>query len=161
MVSDIKMRQEVTGETNKMESYNGFAKWLSFGGDVIAQNDPEEQQKRLRYNDLIAAAVILQNTVDMMRVIQTLIAEGHKFDVDDLTFLSPYITSGVKRFGDYHLNLKRAPEQWIRDSLFRKAADDAKQKGNEGMLNDRTKRKVIPTPYGDMNALVLEQLRKL
>jgi TnpA family transposase len=85
MVSDIKMRQEVTGETNKMESYNGFAKWLSFGGDVIAQNDPEEQQKRLRYNDLIAAAVILQNTVDMMRVIQTLIAEGHKFDVDDLT----------------------------------------------------------------------------
>lgn len=131
-ISDIKMRQEVTGETNKMESYNGFAKWLSFGGDVIAQNDPEEQQKRLRYNDLIAAAVILQNTVDMMRVIQTLIAEGHKFDVDDLTFLSPYITSGVKRFGDYHLNLKRAPEQWIRDSLFRKAADDAKQKGNEG-----------------------------
>ncbi|WP_211454325.1 Tn3 family transposase [Collimonas antrihumi] len=131
-ISDIKLRQEVTGETNKMESYNGFAKWLSFGGDVIAQNDPEEQQKRLRYNDLVAAAVILQNTVDMMRVVQTLVAEGHEIDISDLTFLSPYITSGVKRFGDYHLNLKRTPEQWIRDTLFRKAATESRRKGNEG-----------------------------
>ncbi|MDQ9172311.1 Tn3 family transposase [Oxalobacteraceae bacterium R-40] len=73
-ISDIKMRREVTDETNKMVSYNGFAKWLSFGADVIAQNDPEEQQKCLRYNDLIAAAVILQNTVDIMRVLQQLIA---------------------------------------------------------------------------------------
>lgn len=126
-ISDIKMRQEVTGETNKMESYNGFAKWLSFGGDVIPQNDPEEQQKRLRYNDLIAAAVILQNTVDMMRVIQTLVAEGHDVKAEDLAFLSPYITSGLKRFGDYHLNLKRTPEQWIRDTLFSNAANQARQ----------------------------------
>ncbi|MCP3715496.1 hypothetical protein [Paraburkholderia sp. CNPSo 3281] len=33
-----------------------FSKWLSFGGDVIAENEPEEQQKRLRYNDLVASA---------------------------------------------------------------------------------------------------------
>ena len=34
----------------------------SFGGDVIAENDPDEQQKRLRYNDMVASSVILQNT---------------------------------------------------------------------------------------------------
>jgi Tn3 transposase DDE domain len=48
----------VTGTTNKIESYNGFSKWLSFGGDVIGENDPDEQQKHLRYNDLVATAVI-------------------------------------------------------------------------------------------------------
>ena len=60
------LRQEVTANTNKIESYNAFSKWLSFCGDVIAENEPEEQQKRLRYNDLVASAVILHNTVDMM-----------------------------------------------------------------------------------------------
>lgn len=131
-ISDVKMRREVTSETNKMESYNGFAKWLSFGGDVIAQNDPDEQQKRLRYNDLIAAAVILQNTVDMMRVLQQLVAEGHDIDVSDVGYLSPYMTAALKRFGDYFLNLKRAPEEWIRDTLFRKAATDARRHHSEG-----------------------------
>jgi TnpA family transposase len=57
-IGSREMRQEVTATTNKVESYNGFAKWLSFGGDVIAENEPEEQQKRLRYNDLVASAVI-------------------------------------------------------------------------------------------------------
>jgi hypothetical protein len=131
-ISDIKMRREVTSETNKMESYNGFAKWLSFGGDVIAQNDPEEQQKRLRYNDLIAAAVILQNTVDMMRVLQQLVAEGYDIDLSDVGYLSPYMTTALKRFGDYFLNLKRAPEEWIRDTLFRKAASQARRHNAEG-----------------------------
>ena len=76
----------MTANTNKIESYNGFAKWLSFGGDVIAENDPEEQQKRLRYNDLIASAVILQNTVDMMRALRDMVAEGEKVRTEDIEF---------------------------------------------------------------------------
>jgi hypothetical protein len=32
-----------------MESFNGFSKWLFFGGDgVIAENDPIEQEKRIK-----------------------------------------------------------------------------------------------------------------
>ena len=47
-----------------------------FGKDgVITENDPVEQEKRLKYLDLVASAVILQNTVDMTRVIQTLSEE--------------------------------------------------------------------------------------
>ncbi|VFT19694.1 transposase [Pseudomonas aeruginosa] len=44
-IGSRELRQEVTANTNKIESYNGFSKWLSFGGDVIAENDPDEQQK--------------------------------------------------------------------------------------------------------------------
>lgn len=32
--------------------------------------------------------------------------------------LIAYLTSNVKRFGDYQLHLNKPPESWIRDSLF-------------------------------------------
>lgn len=126
-IGSREIRQDVTANTNKIESYNGFSKWLSFGGDVIAENDPDEQQKRLRYNDLVAAAVILQNTVDMMRQIIQLSKEGWKISEDDVSFLSPYQTSNVKRFGEYNLKLKRPPESWIRDSAFQQAANSVRE----------------------------------
>jgi TnpA family transposase len=121
-ISSRELRQEVTANTNKIESYNGFSKWLSFGGDVIGENDPDEQQKRLRYNDMVASSVILQNTVDMMRILQKLAREGWQFNDEDVSFLSPYLTSNVKRFGEFNLKLNRAPEPWIKDEVFRQAA---------------------------------------
>jgi len=40
-ISDLKLRQQITACTNKVEAYNGFSKWLFFGGDgVISENDP-------------------------------------------------------------------------------------------------------------------------
>jgi TnpA family transposase len=117
-IGSREMRQEVTATTNKVESYNGFAKWLSFGGDVIAENEPEEQQKRLRYNDLVASAVILQNTVDMMQALREMVSEGGSIRPDDLEFLSPYPTHNLKRFGDYKLRMDRPLESWLRDALF-------------------------------------------
>jgi TnpA family transposase len=114
-ISSLPLRQHVTGTTNKIESYNGFSKWLSFGGDVIGENDPDEQQKHLRYNDLVATAVILQNTVDMARIVADLKREGWKISGADLAFLSPYQTSTVKRFGEYVVNLNRPPEPWIKE----------------------------------------------
>lgn len=126
-IGSREMRQEVTATTNKIESYNGFAKWFSFGGDVLAENDPEEQQKRLRYNDLIASAVILQNTADMMQALRTMVNEGTQVKVSDIEFLSPYQTSNIKRFGDYKLNLDRMPEAWIRDALFAGPAHSARK----------------------------------
>ncbi len=112
----------MTANTNKIESYNGFAKWLLFGGDVIAENEPEEQQKRLRYNDLIASTVILQNNADMMRALRDMVAEGEKIRAEDIEFLSPYPTHNIRRFGRYRLHLDRTPESWINDTLFGQAA---------------------------------------
>jgi len=77
-ISNGAMRQGVTATTNKVECYHGFTKWLSFGGEVIAENDPDEQQKHVRYNDLLASAVILQNAIDMTRIVEELKREGWK-----------------------------------------------------------------------------------
>ncbi|WP_341679368.1 Tn3 family transposase [Niveibacterium sp. SC-1] len=121
-IGSRELRQEITANTNKIESYNGFAKWLSFGGDVIAVNEPEEQQKRLRYNDLVASALILQNAVDMTRALRGLRRDGWEITDDDVSFLSPYQVAHIKRFGDYSLKLRRAHEAWIRDETFQQAA---------------------------------------
>lgn len=125
-ISSKEMRQEVSATTNKIESYHAFTKWLDFGGDVITENDPNEQQKRVRYIDLVASAVILQNTVDMMRVLQELYAAGEPVSAADVEYLSPYMTAGVKRFGNYHLDLKRPPEPWVKESQFREAVKRAR-----------------------------------
>lgn len=125
-ISSKEMRQEVSATTNKIESYHAFTKWLDFGGDVINENDPNEQQKRVRFIDLVASSVILQNTVDMMRVLQEMYADGEPVSAADVEFLSPYMTSGIKRFGNYHLDLKRPPEPWVKESQFREAAKRAR-----------------------------------
>lgn len=135
-ISQKEMRQEVTATTNKIESYHAFTKWLDFGGDVITENDLNEQQKRVRYIDLVASAVILQNTVDMMRIMQDLHAEGEPVSATDAAFMSPYGTTGVKRFGNYHLDLKRPPEAWVKESLFRQAIKRARAEAAKGQRAD-------------------------
>jgi TnpA family transposase len=119
-ISNQLMRQTVTAMTNKVESYHSFSKWLSFGGEVIAENDPDEQQKRIRYNDLLASAVILQNVIDMSKIIADLRREGWTITDEDLSFLSPYLTPGLKRFGDYLLDLDRDLEPSIQELLAQK-----------------------------------------
>ena len=88
-ISSKEMRQEVSATTNKIESYHAFTKWLDFGGDMINENDPNEQQKRVRFIDLVASSVILQNTVDMMRVLQELWGDSG-FHMDRLARLRAY-----------------------------------------------------------------------
>ncbi|MCA1416996.1 Tn3 family transposase, partial [Bradyrhizobium sp. NBAIM20] len=122
-ISSKQMRQEITGTTNKIESYHAFTKWLDFGGDVINENDPIEQQKRLRFLDLVASAVILQTTVDMMRALQAMYHAGEPVDVADMAFLSPY-GRHFKRFGNYLLDMKKAPESWVKEAIFRDAVKE-------------------------------------
>jgi TnpA family transposase len=75
---DLKLREQITASTNKVEAYNGFAKWLLFGGSgVIADNDPEEQEKAIKYNDMVANAIIIQNVVDPTAILRRLMEEGH------------------------------------------------------------------------------------
>src|SRR3546814_8457951 len=56
------LRQEVTAETNKIESYNGFAKFFSFGGDVIRS---EEHTSELQSLMRISYAVFCLKTKNM------------------------------------------------------------------------------------------------
>ncbi len=89
-----------------------FLDWLFFGKQgIITENDPAEQEKRLKYLDLVASAVILQNTVDISYAIQEMGAEGHKIDRNSLAALSPYLTRQLKRYGDYVLDLQNIPQR--------------------------------------------------
>lgn len=123
-IGSRELRQEVTANTNKMESYNGFAKWVMFGGDVIANNDPDEQQKRLRYNDLVASTLILQNAVDMTEAIEKL-RSRQKVSDEDLSFLSPYLVEHIMRFGKYRFRLNRKQEPRIRLSAYQAVLSSA------------------------------------
>ena len=110
-LSDLELRQQITESTNKVEAYNGFAKWLFFGGEgVIADNDPEEQEKVIKYNDLVANAVILQNVIDQSRILYEMKAEGYPIKREEVAALSPYLTSHLKRFGDYVIDLSVVPQ---------------------------------------------------
>ena len=56
-------------DVEKVESYNTFTDWLAFGGPVLRTGDPVEQEKRIKYRDLVANVVMLQNVVDMTNVL--------------------------------------------------------------------------------------------
>lgn len=88
----------------------GFCKWLFFGGDgIIPSKHPVEQEKRIKYNHLIANAVILQNVVDMTMVLRQLVQEGYTITSEILGALSPYLTEHIQRFGSYILDMDNLP----------------------------------------------------
>ncbi|PSB14590.1 hypothetical protein C7B65_26255 [Phormidesmis priestleyi ULC007] len=110
-ISQRDLRQQITACTNVVEGFNQFLSWMFFGKDgIITENDPEEQEKRLKYLDVVSSAVILQNAVDISWVVQTLSAEGYPVDREALAVLSPYTTKHLKRFGDYVLDLQNIPQ---------------------------------------------------
>ena len=68
-IDNVDLLQVTQSETNKSVEFNGFIKWLFFGGEgVIAQNVRHEQSKIVKYNHLVANMVVLYNTERMTRV---------------------------------------------------------------------------------------------
>jgi TnpA family transposase len=109
-ISDRALRQEITACTNVVEGYHQFLDWLFFGKQgVITENDPLEQEKRIKYLDLVASAVILHNAVDLSLTIQQLSQEGVKISRQMLASLSPYLTRHLKRYGDFVIDLQTIP----------------------------------------------------
>ncbi len=109
-ISDPVLRAIIQKTTNKVESYNGFCEVFRFGGfGVIQTNNPIEQEKRVKYNDLIANAVMLQNVFDLTNIIDKLESKGDKISKDCLSILSPYTTHNIKRFGEYSIDFSIKP----------------------------------------------------
>ena len=76
---------------------------------LITDNDPLEQEKRMHYLDLVANAIILQNTIDLSQAIQAVCDQGFPVTTELLAGLSPYLTSKIKRYGDYILDMLTKP----------------------------------------------------
>jgi len=120
-ISDIELRDKITESTNKTESYNAFSKWFFFGGEgVIRENNLDDQTKVIKYNELLANAVILQNTIDMGSTIKRLEDEGIEVTKQDIKNLSPYLTSHIKRFGEYIIDLDGKSEPIVNLDKFLK-----------------------------------------
>ncbi|QIV96013.1 TnpA family transposase [Allofrancisella inopinata] len=111
-MNDIELRQKVTDTTNKAESYNKLSDWIRFGSKkLVATNNPDEMEKSIKYNQLIANSIILQNVVDMSNILYELKQEGYSYTAEDLSYLSPYLTEHIKRFGELVLDLNTIPEK--------------------------------------------------
>ena len=74
-------------------------------GRVSSENNLDDQTKSVKYNDLLANILILQNTIDMENVVKQLKIEGIEVSKQDIKNLSPYLTSHIKRFGEYIIDL--------------------------------------------------------
>jgi TnpA family transposase len=112
-MSNADMRQHIRAETTKVEAYHQFTDWIAFGGSVLRSGDPVEQEKRIKYRDLVANAVMLHNVVDMTHVLRALQQEGICVTPEIVSRLSPYLTEHIKRFGQYFLDMATQPEPFF------------------------------------------------
>jgi TnpA family transposase len=105
-VSDASLRENVTRVTNMVESYNNFSKWAGVGNNgVIAENDPEVQEKAIKFNTLVADLIMHQTTLGMSMVLNQLRREGQAVHRTDVAIMSPCQEDNVRRFGDYIYDL--------------------------------------------------------
>jgi TnpA family transposase len=118
-VSDTQLRREVRAATTKIESYHDFSQWITFGGDgILKSRDPVENEKIIKYKNLIANAIMLQNVVDMTNVLHDMAQEGYAVTTDVVATFSPYLREHIKRFGEYVIDLEAIPPPLEPDKSF-------------------------------------------
>jgi len=105
-LSEPALREHITAVTNRTESFHNYATWLMIGGRLIGHNDPDYQERVVKFNELVANAAIYSTALDLTDAANALAAEGHPVDTDDLATITPYITRTIRRFGDWVLDLK-------------------------------------------------------
>ena len=66
---------------------------------MVKSGDPVEQTKRLKYANLVANAIMLQNVVDLTDVLNTAVTEGYPVTPELVGRLSPYMRKHIHHFG--------------------------------------------------------------
>jgi TnpA family transposase len=109
-ISDEELRRTIQEATNKSEAFNGFTKWLFFGGKgIIGENDRERQRKIIKYNHLVSNCLIFYNVFALTRILHNYTQMKNSLDIEVISDLSPYITAHVNRFGKYRFDSNRHP----------------------------------------------------
>ncbi|HMV59033.1 MAG TPA: Tn3 family transposase [Nitrospira sp.] len=117
-LGNVELRTLIQAATNKSEAFNGFTKWIGFGGEgTITTNNRDEQRKSIKYNHLVANCVIFHNVFSLSRVLHDLRQEGYALNADYVAALSPYLTLHINRFGNYELNWEKLPPELSYDLL--------------------------------------------
>jgi TnpA family transposase len=109
-ISNAETRRTIHAENTKIESYNDFLDWVSFGGPVVKSGDPVEQEKQLKYASLVANTIMLSNVADLTNVLASMAADGLPVTPDLVSSLSPYIREHIRRFGHWVLDMDNLPE---------------------------------------------------
>ena len=104
---DDELRSTIQATTNKSESFNGFTKWISFGGNELRENNRDDQRKIIKYNHLVANCLIFYNVYSISLVLNEYVNDGYKLTDEILSGLGPYITQHINRFGKYEFDLDR------------------------------------------------------
>ncbi|CAC9504933.1 Mobile element protein [uncultured Gammaproteobacteria bacterium] len=108
-ISESDLRQSIRAETTKVESYNDFLDWVSFGGQIIKSGDPVEQTKQIKYTNLVANSIMLHNVVDITDALVKMAEDKHIITKELVGCLSPYIRGKIRRFGRYDVNMDEHP----------------------------------------------------
>ena len=107
--SEVEFRQTIRAETTKIESCNAFLDWVGFGGSVIKSGDPVEQNKQIKYMNLVANAIMLHNVADLIDILENLVTDGFPVTQRHVACLSPYTREHIRRFGRYFLEMEQLP----------------------------------------------------
>lgn len=109
-ISNPQVRRSIRAETTKIESFNDFLDWITFGDPVIKSGDPVEQEKQVKYASLVANAIMLSNVADLTDVINSMVADGLPVTPELAASLSPYARAKIRRFGKYSIDIEDIPE---------------------------------------------------
>lgn len=112
-ISNPDVRRGIRAETTKVEAFNDFLDWVSFGGPIIKSGDPVEQEKQLKYASLVANAIMLSNVTDLTTVLIEMAADGHPVTPEFVALLSPYTRRHILRFGRYDLDMEDLPKPLV------------------------------------------------
>ena len=108
-ISSVEVRRTIRAETTKIEAFNDFLDWVSFGGPVVKSGDPVEQEKQLKYASLVANTIMLSNVADMTGVLSSMAEDRHPVTSSLVAHLSPYTREHIRRFGQYVLDMNDLP----------------------------------------------------
>jgi TnpA family transposase len=108
-VNDLDLRRVTLGAMNKSERFNQFARWAAFGGNLLEENNRDEQRKLIKYNHLVANCLIFYNVSAMTRALHKMSKEGMRLNADTVSRLSPYLMGHLNRFGEYRFDVNRQP----------------------------------------------------
>jgi hypothetical protein len=107
---------------------------------VIADNDPVEQEKAVKFDALLTYCLIFHNTPDTAQAVRELQAEGWRIDPEDLAEVSPYLTEKIMRFGEYSTHELDLPPEACEPHLDVDFARLDSQPSGPGPLSE-----VVPT----------------
>ena len=108
-ISSSQICRTIRAETTKIESFNDFLDWITFGGPIIKSGDPVEQEKQLKYATLVANSIMLSNVSDLTEVLSSMSNDGHPVTAELAAATSPYMRKNIRRFGKYGLDMEEMP----------------------------------------------------